>query len=83
MSVYEDIQARIDADKIRDREFVDQDTLEGARADIVGQILEIAEHWMDKAEGWNWEEQYCNQRHAVCLVILEILNEQLWDKEGE
>ncbi|MBF6515546.1 hypothetical protein IU421_14835 [Nocardia cyriacigeorgica] len=82
MSVFDDIRARIAADKDRDASLIDQDTLEGARADIVGQILDIAEDWMDKAEGWSWEEQYCNQRNGVCLVILEILNEHLWDEEG-
>lgn len=82
MTVFDDIRARIAADKDRDASLIDQDTLEGARADIVGEILKIAEHWADKAESWGPEESYTAARHIVCHDILEILNEQLWDEEG-
>ncbi|NEW42744.1 hypothetical protein GV794_02055 [Nocardia cyriacigeorgica] len=82
MSVFDDIRARIAADKARDASFIDADTLEGARADIVGEILKIAEHWADKAESWGPEEAYTGLRYVVCHDILEILNEHLWDEEG-
>ena len=75
MSIWQDIKGRIDADKAADDALIDQDTMEGARADIVKQILDIAEHWADKAESWSFMESYCNQRDIVCQQILELLNE--------
>lgn len=80
MSVYEDIQARIDADKAADRAVIDGDTMEGACADIVGEILKIAEHWADKAEGWGPEETYVAFRDMVCQEVLETLRDHLWDE---
>lgn len=82
MSIFDDIRARITADEARDDKFPCDETLEGARADIVGEILKIAEHWADKAESWGPEESYTAFRYIVCHDILEILNEHLWDEEG-
>ncbi|WP_227979961.1 hypothetical protein [Nocardia spumae] len=81
MSSLDNIHARIAADEARDREFIDEDTIEGARADIVKQILDIAQHWADKAESYGPEETYVAQRLIVCDEILDILNEHLWDEE--
>lgn len=81
MSVYAEIQAHIDADKAADKARIDEDTMEGARVDIVKQILDIAEHWQDKAESWSFMESYCNQRAIVCQEILDILNDELWEDE--
>lgn len=80
MTSLDNIRARIAADKARDRELIDQDTIEGARADIVKQILDIAEHWADKLESFGPEETYAAQRFIVCDEILDILNEHLWDE---
>ena len=82
MTSIDNIRARIDADRARDRELIDQDTIEGARAAIVKQILDIAEHWADKAESYGPEETYVAQRFIVCDEILDILNEHLWDEEA-
>mgnify|MGYP001574036996 CR=1 FL=1 len=82
MSSYEDIRARIDADKAKDLEFIDQDTLEGARADVVSDILKITANWLFKAEEYPPEETYVAQRAIVSDEILDILNKHLWD-EGE
>ncbi|MET8648382.1 hypothetical protein [Nocardia aurea] len=75
------IQERIDADRAVDKSRIDQDTIEGARAEIVSQVLAIAEHWQLKAAEWDYEEPYCTQRSMVCQEILDVLNEHLWDDE--
>lgn len=81
MNPYDDISERIKADRMVDRNRTDQDTIEGARADIVSQILDIAEHWRLKAESWGFEEQYCNLRAYVCEQILTLMDENLWEDE--
>lgn len=80
---YDDISARIAADKAYDKSCIDQETLEGGRADIVAQILDIAERWRMKAEDWEFEEQYCNTRASVCEQILTVLHEHLWEDEEQ
>jgi hypothetical protein len=81
VSIYEDIEARIATDRAADDAAIDQDTLEGARAEIVGEILKIAEHWADKAESWGPEESFTALRDIVCQQILDVLNTELWDDE--
>lgn len=80
MSVYDDIRARIKADKEQAAKFPCDETLEGARADIVGEILKIAEHWLDKAESYGPEESFTALRAIVCDQILEVLKDELWDE---
>lgn len=81
MSIYEDIRARIAADEAVDDAAIDQDTLEGARAEIVEDILEIAEKWRLKFEDWGPEETFVALREMVCQQILDVLNAELWDDE--
>lgn len=81
MSIYEDIEARIATDRAADDAAIDQDTLEGARAEIVGEILKIAEHWADKAESWGPEESFTAFRDIVCQQIMWLLDAGLWDDE--
>ncbi|MFD4439010.1 hypothetical protein ACFWPK_04435 [Nocardia sp. NPDC058519] len=82
MSVYEDIQARIDADHAADEAVIDGDTLEGARAEIVGDILEIAERWQLKAEEYPPEDHFVHFRAIVCEQVLDALRAELYDEEG-
>lgn len=81
MSIYGVIRARIKADQEMDDRRPCDETLEGARADIVGEILKIAEHWADKAESWGPEESYTAFRDIVCQQVLEVLNDSLYDGE--
>ncbi|WP_306365462.1 hypothetical protein [Nocardia sp. CC227C] len=72
------IGERLAADRAAARARSCDDTLEEARAEIVGDILEAAEEWADKAEGWDGAEQYCNWRASVYQRILELLDEGLY-----
>lgn len=81
MSVYEDIRARIAADRAADNAVIDGDTLEGARAEIVGDILKIAERWQLKAEEWPPEEHFVHFRAIVCEQVLDALHADLYDDE--
>lgn len=81
MSVYEDIQARIAADQAHDDKFPCDETLEGARADIIGEILKIAERWQLKAQEWPPEERYVHFRAIVCEQVLDALAAELYDDE--
>ncbi|UGT65298.1 hypothetical protein LTT66_18180 [Nocardia gipuzkoensis] len=82
MTVYDSIRARIKADEEIDDQRPCDETLEGARAEIVGEILKIAEHWADKAESWGPEESFTALRDIVCQQILDVLNAGLWDDDG-
>lgn len=81
MSVYEDIRARIAADTAADAAVIDGDTLEGARAEIVGDILKIAERWQLKAEEYPPEDQFVHFRAIVCEQVLDALRAELYDDE--
>lgn len=80
MSVYDDIAARIADDRARAKERSNDETLEGARAEIIDEILLAAEHWQLKAEDWGPEEAYVHNRNRVCQQILEVLHEHLWKR---
>jgi hypothetical protein len=82
MSIYETIQARIRADQAADERHPCDETIEGARAEIVGDILEIAEKWRLKAEDWGPEETFVALREIVCQQVLDALNEGLYDDEA-
>lgn len=83
MSVYEDIRARVQADQAHDEKFPCDETMEGARAEIVKDFLEVAERWRLKSEEWDAGEQFVHLRAMVCEGILDLLNEGLWPEEGE
>ena len=83
MSSYEKIQARIAADEAADDAMVGCETFEGARADIVGEILKIAERWQLKAQEWPPEEHYVHLRAIVCEEILDTLDKELYDDEED
>ncbi|WP_280479133.1 hypothetical protein [Nocardia asiatica] len=78
MTVFDRIRARIKADEEIDDQLPCDETLEGARAEIVGEILKIAEHWADKAKSWGPEESFTALRDIVCQQILELLDADMW-----
>ncbi|MBF6422939.1 hypothetical protein IU436_30700 [Nocardia farcinica] len=82
MTVYEDIKARIAADRAAAEQWPCDETLEGARAEIVGDFLEVAERWQLKAQEWGPEEQFVAYRDMVCQQILDLLSEGLWPEEA-
>ncbi|MET8798409.1 hypothetical protein ABZV91_18505 [Nocardia sp. NPDC004568] len=59
---------------------IDGDTLEGARAEIVGDILKLAERWQSKAEEYGPEDTVVGLRELVCQQVLDVLHEHLWDE---
>lgn len=81
MSVYEDIRTRIAADKAHDDKFPCDETLEGARAEIVGDILKVAERWQLKAQEYPPEDQFVHFRAIVCEQVLDALRAELYDDE--
>lgn len=82
MTVYDDIKARIAADHAADEQYPCDETLEGARAEIVGNFLKVAEWWRLKAQEWEPEERFVAYRDMVCQQILDLLNEGLWPEEA-
>ncbi|MBF6374485.1 hypothetical protein [Nocardia farcinica] len=82
MTVYEDIKARIAADRAAAEQCPCDETLEGARAEIVGDFLEVAERWQLKAQECGPEEQFVAYRDMVCQQILDLLSEGLWPEEA-
>lgn len=79
VDVVESIRAKVTADLAIAKERCCTDTLEEARAAIVGEILEAAELWAQKAADWDGNEQYCNWRAHVYQRVLELLDEGLYD----
>lgn len=78
MSVFERVQQRIKADEAFDALWPCDETEEGARADIAGEILKIAEHWQLKSQEHDAAEHYVHLRAIVCEQILDLLDEGLW-----
>jgi hypothetical protein len=82
VSVYEDVRTRIRADLAYADQFPNDETIQGARAEIVADFLEVAERWRLKAQEWGPEEKFVALREMVCQEVLDILHAHLWD-EGE
>lgn len=44
-----------------------------ARVEFVGELLEKHEHWAEKADSWDYAEDYCNERAAFLNWLLLLI----------
>jgi hypothetical protein len=51
---------------------------QNARIEFVEELIEKHEHWRDKAESWDYAEDYCNER-ANFLNDLLLLIARNWE----
>lgn len=46
---------------------------QNARVEFVTELIEKYEHWADKAESWDYAEDYCNVRAAFLNDLLVLI----------
>ena len=63
---------------IRDHHGYCQEYPQNARVEFIGELIEKHEHWADKAESWDYREDYCNER-ANFLNDLLLLIARNWE----
>jgi hypothetical protein len=51
---------------------------QNARVEFIGELIEKHQHWADKAESWDYCEDYCNER-ANFLNDLLLLIARNWE----
>lgn len=51
---------------------------QNARVEFIGELLQKYEHWSDKAESWDYREDYCNERANFLDSLLRLIA-QNWE----
>ena len=51
---------------------------QNARVEFVGELIEKYDHWLSKAESWDWREDYCNERSEFLDSLLRLIAEN-WE----
>lgn len=46
---------------------------QNARVEFIGELIEKYRHWQDKADSWDYAEDYCNERAAFLNELLLLI----------
>jgi len=51
---------------------------QNARVEFIGELIKKHAHWAEKAESWDYREDYCNERAAFLDSLLRLIAEN-WE----
>jgi hypothetical protein len=71
----------VDEQFLRDHHGYCREYMQNARVEFVGELVDKYRHWKDKAESWDYKEDYCNER-ADFLNDLLLLIARNWESFG-
>lgn len=46
---------------------------QNARVEFIEELIEKYDHWLDKAESYDWREDYCNERVNYLDDLLRVI----------
>ena len=83
--VYTWLRQKIAEDKqfISDHHGYCQEYPQNARVEVVGELLDKHANWSDRAEAWDYREDYFNERALYLGSLLELIAENWEDYTDE